>query len=739
MPEGGGRGANLWYLISDLLHPSQHELPRAGRRHRLHPQAQRRLFCRAWQRGCTATSARTSSTRCSREAGKFASRRASRRSTRSATATARRSRTATSPRRRAGRKLTATWAAGRLERARGAGAMGRAGPAACGQCRLHRDVEFGRHGLRRRPDAHHGRRRRARSRTAREELKRTYLPQARLRRVDGHHAAHRAAGGLRSRRAAHARRARRRRQLPHHRAEDLHHLRRARPHRQHRPSRARAPARCAGRHARASRSSWCRNSWSMPTARPGARNDVRAHSIEHKLGIHGSPTCTMVYGDEGGATGLPDRRGEPRHGLHVHHDEQRAARRRRCRASAIAERATQQALAYARERQQGRRRVGAPRLQRRSSRIPTCRRMLLTMRALTRAARAICYATAVALDRAAAQQDDAEREAAHERASLLTPVAKAFATDIGVRGRLARRAGAWRHGLHRGDRRGAASTATRASRRSTKAPTASRRSISSPASCRWAAGRRRSACLAEISARCRGGCGQRSGIRADRHRAWRDAVDALERSTQWLLARRDVDHEAALAGATPYLRLFALALGGALLADEAVAAMRQHTMQTGKGAMHRAHCGRALLRRKLRGHMPARLNAAWWKGRRALTAAGAALDQTRNVAQGQDAFHHRRIARHRARDRAARRARRRQHRHRREDRDAASQARGHHLHRRGGDREGRRPGAAACRRCARRGRGQGRHRQDGRTRSAASISWSTTRARSRARRSPRPT
>ena len=57
--------------------------------------------------------------------------------------------------------------------------------------------------------------------------------------------------------------------------------------------------------------------------------------------------------------------------------------------------------------------------------------MLLTMRALTRAARAICYATAVALDRAQRSPDDAARTAAHERASLLTPVAKAFSTDIG--------------------------------------------------------------------------------------------------------------------------------------------------------------------------------------------------------------------------------------------------------------------------------------------------------------------
>ena len=63
---------------------------------------------------------------------------------------------------------------------------------------------------------------------------------------------------------------------------------------------------------------------------------------------------------------------------------------------------------------------------------PDVKRMLLTMRALTRAARAICYATAVALDRAQRGKDEAARKAAHERASLLTPVAKAFSTDIGI-------------------------------------------------------------------------------------------------------------------------------------------------------------------------------------------------------------------------------------------------------------------------------------------------------------------
>jgi len=167
-----------------------------------------------------------------------------------------------------------------------------------------------------------------------------------------------------------------------------------------------------------------------PDGSLGPRNDVRAHSVEHKLGIHGSPTCTMVYGDEGGATAFLV--GEENRGMACMFTMMNQARLAvGLQGVGIAERATQQALAYARERRQGRA-PGAPAGG--SSPIiayPDVKRMLMTMRALTRAARAICYATAVALDRARLSADPATRQAAHERASLLTPAAKAFATDIG--------------------------------------------------------------------------------------------------------------------------------------------------------------------------------------------------------------------------------------------------------------------------------------------------------------------
>ena len=160
----------------------------------------------------------------------------------------------------------------------------------------------------------------------------------------------------------------------------------------------------------------------------GARNDARCHSIEHKLGIHGSPTCTMVYGDKGGATGWLV--GEENRGLNCMFTMMNNARLAvGLQGVGIAERATQQAIAYASERKQGRAGANA------SAPIiahPDVRRMLLTMRALTRAARAICYATGAAIDRAHRGKDDAARKAGDQRASLLTPVAKAFSTDIGT-------------------------------------------------------------------------------------------------------------------------------------------------------------------------------------------------------------------------------------------------------------------------------------------------------------------
>jgi hypothetical protein len=137
----------------------------------------------------------------------------------------------------------------------------------------------------------------------------------------------------------------------------------------------------------------------------------------------------MSYGDNGGAVGYLV--GEENRGLACMFTMMNLARLSvGLQGVGIAERATQQALRYARERKQGHA-IGGPGAG--SSAIidhPDVKRMLMTMRALTRAARSICYATAGAIDGSHRKDDNAE--AADERAALLTPVAKAFSTDIGI-------------------------------------------------------------------------------------------------------------------------------------------------------------------------------------------------------------------------------------------------------------------------------------------------------------------
>ena len=164
---------------------------------------------------------------------------------------------------------------------------------------------------------------------------------------------------------------------------------------------------------------------------PGARNDVWAHSIEHKLGVHASPTCTMVFGDQGGATGFLI--GKENAGMAAMFTMMNCARLAvGLQGVGIAERATQRAVAYARERRQGRTPGMSVKEMAPIIAHPDVKRMLMTMRTLTQAARSICYATAIALDRAERGTDKEAQHAAHSLASLLTPIAKAFSSDVGV-------------------------------------------------------------------------------------------------------------------------------------------------------------------------------------------------------------------------------------------------------------------------------------------------------------------
>jgi alkylation response protein AidB-like acyl-CoA dehydrogenase len=305
---------------------------------------------------------------------------------------------------------------------------------------------------------------------------------------------------------------------------------------------------------------------------PGARNDVRAHAVEHKLGIHGSPTCTMIFGDQGGAVGFLI--GEENAGMACMFTMMNRARLAvGLQGVGVAERATQLAVAFARERRQGRI-SGMPATQ--SAPIaahPDVKRMLLTMRALTQAARTICYATALALDGAERGADKSARAAANARASLLTPVAKAFSTDIGIE---VTSLGVQVHGgmgyieetgaaqLFRDARIAAIYEGTNGIQAidlvTRKLPLDDGAVVETYLS-------ELRQIVEAVNATNDSALGW-TGVRLG------EAVDSLERATNWLLARLGKDADEALAGATPYLRLFGVTAGGCLLAQQALAALR---------------------------------------------------------------------------------------------------------------------------------------------------------------------
>jgi alkylation response protein AidB-like acyl-CoA dehydrogenase len=306
----------------------------------------------------------------------------------------------------------------------------------------------------------------------------------------------------------------------------------------------------------------------------GARNDARAHSVEHKLGIHASPTCTMVYGDNGGAVGFLI--GEEHKGMACMFTMMNRARLAvGLQGVGIAERAMQQALSYARERKQGT--TGA------IIAYPDVARMLLTMRALTAAARAICYTTGVAIDRSLRAKTNIARKQAHDRASLLTPVAKAFSTDIGVE---VASLGVQVHGGMGYIEETGAAQHYRDARIATiyegtngiqaldlvtrKVPLDDGKVVS--------------VYIDQLRQTVKSV--QNSNAPAFGETAARlcEAVDSLERATRWLLAQSSSD--AALAGATPYLRLFGNAAGGCMLAEEALALLRGGD-GTGRAALAR--------------------------------------------------------------------------------------------------------------------------------------------------------
>ncbi len=160
----------------------------------------------------------------------------------------------------------------------------------------------------------------------------------------------------------------------------------------------------------------------------GARNDVATVSVEHKLGIHGSPTCVLSYGDQGGAVGYLV--GKENQGLACMFTMMNHARLAvGVEGIAVGQRAYQWALDYARDRVQGQPPAAAA-----GAAIvhhPDVRRMLMTMKAYTEAMRALAYVTAAQIDLEHHGPSAKERHAAATRVGVLTPIVKGWSTEIG--------------------------------------------------------------------------------------------------------------------------------------------------------------------------------------------------------------------------------------------------------------------------------------------------------------------
>src|SRR5713101_4133132 len=288
-----------------------------------------------------------------------------------------------------------------------------------------------------------------------------------------------------------------------------------------------------------------------PDGSLGERNDVRCVSIEHKMGIHASPTCVMSYGDHGGAVGYLI--GEPNQGMRLMFTMMNTARLSvGLEGLSIGERAYQAAIAHANERRQGRA-TGAPATE--TSLIvehPDVRRMLLTMKAYVEAMRCLMYTNAVSIDLARHHDDPEVRRSRQELVDLLTPVGKAWSTDLGVE--LTSLAVQVHGGMGYIEETGVAQYF----RDSRIAPiyegTNGIQAID----------------LVMRKVPMRGGAVVKEFLatieaEAAGNEPLLKAVAALRDATDWLLAHIVTEPNDALAGATPYLRMFGLVAGGWLM------------------------------------------------------------------------------------------------------------------------------------------------------------------------------
>ena len=299
---------------------------------------------------------------------------------------------------------------------------------------------------------------------------------------------------------------------------------------------------------------------------PGERNDVYCVSIEHKLGIHGSPTAVLAFGDNGGAIGTLV--GEENRGLEYMFIMMNAARFNvGLEGLGDAERAYQRAVVYARDRVQGTEVGvrGGPKVP--IIKHPDVRRMLLSMRARIEAMRALAYVTAAAQDNAHANPDAVAREKARAFADLLIPVVKGWSTEsaidiaslgVQVHGGMGyiEETGAAQH------LRDARITAIYEGTTAIQANDLIGRKIA----------REKGATILSIISDMRVAAAQLDGDLAGIGARQQAAIEALEKAVNWLVATFSADPKAAHAGAVPFLYLFGIVAGGWQMGRAAVIA-----------------------------------------------------------------------------------------------------------------------------------------------------------------------
>jgi alkylation response protein AidB-like acyl-CoA dehydrogenase len=301
----------------------------------------------------------------------------------------------------------------------------------------------------------------------------------------------------------------------------------------------------------------------------GARNDIRCVSIENKLGIHGSPTCVLAYGDGPGAVGYLV--GAPHRGLEYMFTMMNHARLGvGMEGIAIAERAYQHALEYAKTRVQGRA-IG----QRSGDRVtiihhPDVRRMLMTMKAQTEAMRALGYYAAGELDRAKLHPAATDRARHQARLDLLTPVVKGWCTEVAVE---IASTGVQIHGGMGFIEETGAAQYLRDARISTIYEGTT--GIQANDLIGRKVGAEKGATAMALIAEMRmldAGLAAAGESYALMRRSFALAVDALETATVWLVEHYRQQPETAAAVAVPYLKLFGTVAGGWLMARAALIA-----------------------------------------------------------------------------------------------------------------------------------------------------------------------